>query len=208
MLPAQGAGKGGQVQRSFGTGAGKGGQDPSQGLIDRLRGQMDDVLRYRDEAEASRRRAHETQTRRLGEVDKLFEGREPFYDQVFQNVFRSGERAATEWDRGQRRDNRFSLLGRGLTGGSADVETQSRQRRRLSDVMGGVGARARGARTAARQGDMALRDRMRQGILSGMPWQGAQAYRPLLMQTPDFQGANRGHWQSLFESMGRGGLFS
>lgn len=198
-------GKGGQLPK-LGTGAGKGGQDPSSGLSGRLAGQVQDALGWAKEAEQSRRMAHQRTMSRLGEVDALFEGRDPFYQQVHDQALQSGTREADEWNRDATRQNRWDMLGRGLSGGSADVETQSLQRRRLGDVMGGVRAQARGAQRGARQGDLALRQQMRQGVLSGMPWQGAQAYKPFLSRLPDFQGANRRHWQSLMGGMQAGGL--
>ena len=206
-LPGQRAGKGGGPP-GRGSSAGKGGQDPSKGLSGRLAGQVQSVLDQQAKAEASRRKAHATRTKRLGEVDQLFKGREGFYDQVFQSVFDQGKRKADEWDRDMQRGNRFAMLGKGLAGGSADVETQSRQRRALGDVMGQVGQQARGARRGARAQDMALRDRMRAGVMSGTPWQGAGAYKPYLPNLPDFQGANRKHWSDMLSGLGAGGMFS
>ena len=208
MMPMQGggAGKAGAAP-SVGMGAGKA-RNPFSGLAGQLRGQMDDVLRMQQQAEASRRQAHEQTMGRLGEVDALFEGREPFYQQVFDSVLAQGTRQAEEANRDATRQQRFGLLGRGLTGGSADVEVQSRQRRAHDDALGGVRAQARGAQRQARQGDMALRDRMRQGVMSGMPWQGAQAYRPMLPSLPDHQAAKRRYFGGLFTGLGQGGMFT
>ena len=192
----------------LGTGGGKGGQDPSAGLAGRLAGQVSTALGYGQQMEDSRRRAHGAMTERLGEVDQLFAGREPFYGQVHDAALQRGTREAEEWNRDAERQNRFGLLGRGLTGGSADVAVQSRQRQALGDVMGGVRSQARGAARQAEDADMAMRDRMRQGIFAGMPWQGGQQYRPMLGSLPSFDAANRRGWEDVFGMLGRGGMFT
>ena len=202
--PSGGKGGGGGQQPTTAGGL----TDPFQGLSNLLSQQIELTQRWQDEQEASRRAAYAESMRRLGEVDKLFEGRDPFYEQVYQQNLQAGTRRADVWDREQQRQQRFGLLGRGLTGGSADVETQSRQRRRLGDVMGDVGARARQARRSARSSDEALRDRMRQGVLQGLPWQGAQAYRPMLATLPDFQGWRERDWNRQLGDLTSGGLFS
>ena len=204
----KGGGKGGGLGQAFGTGAGKGGQNPAAGLTGRMAGQVRDALASAEAAAGSRRDAHRQMTGRLGEIDALFTGRDPAYRQAHDLALASGTREAEEWDRGQQRENRWDMLERGLAGGSADVAVQSAQRQALGDVMGGVRARARGAERQAREGDLGLRDRMRQGVLGAMPWQGAAQYRPMLGSVPDFQGAHRRHTRSLLGTLGSGGLFS
>lgn len=167
------------------------GQDPTAGLADRLGAQIGGIG-DRMAADAARRREVEaTKTKRLGEVDAMFAGREPFYQSVIDNVTRSGEARAKEWDRGARRSQRFDLLRRGLAGGSADVEVGSRQSRALGDVMGRARSRGRAAGRQARSSDMALRNQMRGDIMQGLQWQGAGGYTPFMAQMPDWQSQDR-----------------
>ena len=211
MRKAQGAGKGGlgpMAQQASTGGAGKGGGNPASGLSGRLAGQARTALDWANDAAAGRRAALGQVEGRLGEVDQLFAGREPAYQQAHDLALQKGTREADEWNRGQEQQQRWGMLGRGLTGGSADVETQSRQRRALGDLMGSVRAGARGAERQMREGDLGLRGQMRRGILAGLPWQGAQQYRPLLMGLPDFQGANRRHTDRMLGTLAQGGLFT
>ena len=148
--------------------------------------------------------AEERRLRELGRVDDLFRDRDAFYAKIGQSILDQGKAKLGEWLRNRARQDRFSLAARNLIGGSADIEAENRRTRERDDALTNVQSAARSRQQAAKAHDSALKSSLKQGVLQGSRFTGADAAaaRPRLAQKTSYDQLDANSFNQLFSSLG------
>lgn len=122
----------------------------------------------------------------LSKLDDMFKGRENVYQQAYDANFNLGKERLDTQRTDALRNMKFSLAGRGLTGGSADIETHGREQRNYSTGLSEIANTAQSAKDSLVKTDDNLRldlgNQIRNGLSADSAYQSAATQQNLNLQ--------------------------